>query len=460
MSFSRLALIAVVAGAATTAGTALAAPHETTLVSRAGGVFGLKGNGDSGGASISADGRVIAFASRATNLSAADSDAFGDIYVRDERRGVTTLVSRASGANGAKANALGGGSDSAALSANGRVVAFVSYANNLSPSDTDRRPDIYVRDLDSDTTILVSRASGPSGAKADRASGRPAISKDGRYVAFESLAGNLGGSYAFHVYVRDLKLSTTTLVSRASGASGAPADGHSLDPVISDDGRYIAFSSNATNLNPAATDFLVRAIYVRDLHTETTTLASRAAGAIGDVANRSSTPYDLSANGRQIVYSSSATNLSPADLDAEVRDVYVSDLAANTTTLVSRASGKSGAKGNARSAVPAISADGRLVAFTTAATNLSGADRDPGLDVYLRDRQADTTTLVSRASGVAGAKGNSTAWFPDLSSDGRSIAFHSFATNLHSGDTDDLTDVFVRRLDEPAAAALGTGRQR
>jgi TolB protein len=453
--------ISALAGAALMAGTALAAPHDTTLVSRAGGMFGLKGNGHSSGGSISADGRVIAFESRATNLSPADSTSRLDVYVRDERLGVTTLVSRASGANGAKANGYRPGSP--AVSADGHVVAFMSNATNLSPSDNERGLDVYVRDLDSDATILVSRASGPLGVKADQVSGRPSISKDGRYVAFLSSAQNLGAPVqpgVASVYVRDLELHTTTLVSRASGAGGAPADASSADPVISDDGRHVAFASNATNLSTAATDPAVRAIYVRDLQTGTTTLASRAAGAIGAVANGGSKPHDISADGRRVVFTSSATNLDPADSDADVRDVYVSDLSANITTLVSRASGKAGGKGDGHSDVPAISADGRAVAFTTTATNLTGADRDPVSDVYVRDLQASTTTLASRASGAAGAKGNSASLIPDVSSDGRSVAFHSRATNLKPGDTDDLADVFVRRLDEPAAAALGTGRPR
>jgi hypothetical protein len=163
----------------------------------------------------------------------------------------------------------------------------------------------------------------------------------------------------------------------------------------------------------------------------------------GPKGNGDSYADSVSADGRFVVFDSAATNLSPDDSDG-FTDVYVRDLQTNTTTLVSRAGGVSGAKGNGNSGAPAISADGRFVAFTSDATNLSPDDGDTTSDVYVRDLQTNTTTLVSRASGVAGAKGR-LSFAPAISADGRFVAFYSF-TRLSPDDGDGIWDVYVRDL--------------
>src|SRR5262249_29375432 len=159
--------------------------------------------------------------SLASNLDPADGDSLQDVFVRDLQAGTTTLVSRAGGAGGAKADRE---SVSPAISADGRFVAFDSVATNLDPGDADTAGDTFVRDLQAKTTTLVSRAGGAAGAKADAESGSPAISADGRFVAFNSVATNLDpadGDIATDIFVRDLQANATTLVSRAAGASGA-----------------------------------------------------------------------------------------------------------------------------------------------------------------------------------------------------------------------------------------------
>ena len=182
------------------------------------------------GLSISADGRYVAFASRANDLSAEDNDSFVNIFVRDLQANTTTLVSRASGASGAAADLW---SAAPSISADGRYVAFESVAHNLSAADHDLA-NIFVRDLQANTTILVSRASGVSGAAADGGSVAPSISADGGRVAFESVALNLGPDVAtVDVFVRDLPASTTTLASRATGSPGLPADSYSEAPSLS-----------------------------------------------------------------------------------------------------------------------------------------------------------------------------------------------------------------------------------
>ena len=292
--------------------------NETTLVSRADGAAGAKGNGDSPRGRLSADGRYVAFSSAASNLVPADADpdqdvfvrdlqteqtilatpgvdgaelaalsadgrhlayivrgpdrqetdTIGVLYVRDLVSGATTLVSRADGADGAPANGYSR-REGVSLSADGRYIAFSSRARNLDPADTDRKGDVYVRDLEAGDTTLVSRADGPGGSKGNRSSGPgAALSADGRYVAFTSYAWNLDPADSFidnsyDVFLRDLRTNQTTLASRAQ--SGARGNGSSRFPSLSADGRYLAFISDARNLDPADRDGIDDG-YVRDLH--------------------------------------------------------------------------------------------------------------------------------------------------------------------------------------------------
>ena len=294
---------------------------------------------------MSADGRFVAFWSNATNLSPDDSDTLYDLYRRDLASDTTVLVSRASGTFGAKAAAtfyFGGPS----MSGDGRLVAFMADAANLSPDDQDALGDIFVRDLDANETILVSRASGADGVKSNEASFSPDISADGRFVAFGSEATNLTADQptVAQVYVRDLATSTTTLVSRATGAGGAPADRAGRLPAISGDGRFVAFTTRS-GLDPDDRNSRLD-VYVRDRQTETTTLVSRATGKLGAVARADSRATAISADGRAITFFTRA-QLSPDDGGTNL-DVYVRNLATSTTTLVSRATGAAGARGRCR----------------------------------------------------------------------------------------------------------------
>ena len=439
------------------AGAAFAGPHDTTLVSRAAGPAGASANaGTIAPPAVSADGRFVTFWSNATNLSPDDSDALYDLYRRDVASDATVLVSRASGKFGPKAAGafyFGGPS----ISGDGRLVAFMADAANLSPDDKDALGDIYVRDLDSNETILVSRASRADGVKANGSSFPPDISADGRFVAFGSEATNLTADQptVAQVYVRDLATSTTTLVSRETGAAGAPADRGGSLPAISGDGRFVAFTTGS-GLDPA--DRNGRSdVYVRDRRTETTTLVSRATGKLGAVARPDSRVTAISADGRAITFFTRA-QLSPDDSGSNF-DVYVRNLATSTTTLVSRATGAAGARGDADSRLSAISGDGRLVAFSSPATNLSAADIDPELDVFVRDTVANTTTLVSRASGAGGAAGDASSFGAAISDDGRVVAFGSRATNLSAADSLGDADTYVRELRGQFPPPLGGARR-
>ena len=306
--------------------------------------------------------------------------------MRDRRIGVTVLVSRASGANGADANAS---AQSPSISGDGRRIAFASSATNLATGTKAQRRRVYVRDLSHRVTELVSRASGPTGADADGASSDPAISSDGYVVAFPTLATNLNAADrdgdVWDVYARDLATGVTTLVSRASG--GAKGDGSSQRPRPSADGRVVVFDSQVANLDPADGDHH-NDVFVRELRTGATALVSRATGTAGAKGDAFSANAAISADGHRIAFSSDATNLN-SDGGPRVTDGFVRDLAAATTTLASRASGAAGPPGNGPSLQPALSADGLAVAFTSAGTNLSAADPDAHYDAYVRELAAE-----------------------------------------------------------------------
>ena len=461
----RRAWIAALLGAAllTPAGSAHAATHDTTLVSRAS--SGAKANGSSVDAAMSGDGRYVAFWSSATNLSPDDGDPGHDLYRRDRAKDTTVLISRATGADGAKGQGSGYGGP--AISADGHAIAFMSDAPNLTKDDPDGLHDVFVRDVDAGETTLVSRASGSAGVKSDQHSSlQVAISADGRFVAFVTAASNLAAEQptVAQVYVRDRQTETTALVSRASGPGGAPSSAPALVPAISADGRAVAFTTRA-KLSPDDHDTRSD-VYLRDLAGGTTTLVSRASGKTGVDAGGMSGDAALSADGRYVTFSSTAANLSPADTDT-TPDVYVRDRATSTTTLVSRATGAAGAAGDESAYAPSISGDGRRIAFNSDATNLSAADVNAVPDIFVRDIVANTTTLVSRAGGVGGAAGNGWSDEPAISADGGVIAFRSMATNLSLADATPDGDQYVRELPSlgrppfpgARAAAAGAGKR-
>ncbi len=268
---------------------------------------------------ISADGRRLAYlAVRGRGRSA--------VYATDLRGGRTQLVSRASGA-GAGAN------DDAydpSISGDGSRVAFATAAANLGGETPAKRTQVYVRDLGARTTTLVSRATGRRGAVGDDYSSDPSISRDGRYVAFASTAGNLAAGAtrtASRVYVRDLARRRTIAVSD-------PADGFALKPSISGDGRRVAYAA----LRGGATRVLVRTV----AGSGPAQLASRAAGKRGASANAPATDASISGDGRRVAFSSTATNLAAAK-SAGTRAVFVRDLRTNTTTLASAPARATGA---------------------------------------------------------------------------------------------------------------------
>ena len=411
--------------------SALAADGAITVVSTA--TSGEKGNGASyGPPRISADGTKIVFTSRATNLDPSDTDDIDDVFIKDLLTGATTLVSTA--ADGTKGN---GSSGSPSLSADGSIVVFWSSATNLHPSDTESHGDIYVKNLVTGAVTIASTSA--AGVLGNNGSSQPSISDDGTTVAFLSFATNLepidnpsGG-----IYVKDLASGAITLASTTSDGTRAnnPVD----NPTLSADGTAVAFASGATNLAPEDGD-TVSDIYVKDLVTSAITLVSISSdGEKGD--GHSYTP-SISADGSVVAFESEATNLQAADVDT-VRDVLVKDLADNTFALASRASAS--VKGNGQSWGASLSGDGRTVMFQSEATNLDARDTDRTADLYVMRLAQGSLTLASITDD--GVKGNGTSHAPaSLSPAGDRAAFVSEASNLSASDPDSNWDVFLKEL--------------
>jgi Tol biopolymer transport system component len=338
-----------------------------------------------------------------------------------------------------------------AISADGRFVAFVSAATNLVPGDTNGQSDVFVHDRRTRTTERVSVSS--AGSEGPGWSDRPAISADGRFVAFVSaapdlVAGDTNGRA--DVFVHDRQTRTTERVNVDS--AGTQADGESESPALSADGRFVAFVSAATNL--VAGDTNGRAdVFVHDRQTRTTERVS--VDAAGTEADGESASPAMSADGRFVAFSSSATHLVPGDANGQ-SDVFVHDRRTGRTERVSVDS--AGTEANGWSDRPAISAGGRFVAFCTFATNLVPGDTNGEWDEFVHDRQTRTTERVSVDN--AGTEANASSHSPSISADGRFVAFASDATNLVPGDTNAVRDVFVSDRGEASGESVTSAGQR
>lgn len=347
---------------------------------------------------------------------------------------VTQIVSISS--TGQQGNDISGRYAGPALDGDGEIVAFDSQASTLVPGDTNLMTDVFVHDRRSGATERVSVSS--SGDQADGTSTRPALDAAGDLVAFDSGASNLVAgdtNGALDVFVHDRNTHSTERVSASSG--GAQGNGASYGPTISANGQFVCFISVASNLVAFDTNN-VEDVFVRDLLAGTTERVSL--GDLGQQANSSTTVASISADGRWVVFSSYASNLVPGDTNGQF-DVFIHDRATGLTELVSVDS--AGQQADAVSSGPSVSEDGRFVAYWSEATNLVPGDTNALRDIFLRDRTAGTTERVSVGSAGVQADGNSqdpgvrgfTASGPQITPDGRRIVFYASATNLVPGDT-------------------------
>ncbi len=376
--------------------------------------------------SVSADGRLITFVSTSTNIVSSDTSGNSKVLVRDLQSGTTSEASVSTSGVPADSDSSGGG-----ISANGQFVVFTSSAGNLYPGSVQSYAlcGVYVRDSLNGITEREDVAPDGTTGNADSCGGA-AISADGRFVAFVSDDTNvISGASGMQVYLRDRKTGQTSLISSASdGSTGnAPPSG----VAMSEDGRYIAFTSSATNLVPQNTNGLNEA-FVRDTQAGVTSLVSISSEGLpanASISLASSPLVSISADGRFVAFASPATNLAPHPTDYATH-VFLYDRQVGNTVLVDVDSIGSPLGGGSFSN-PAISADGRFIAFWGF------------LQFVVRDMVEGQTAVISLASN--GQPDNNTTGDGDssVSMGGPHVAFASFGTNLVVNDTNSQADAFA-----------------
>ena len=430
---SHVALFGLLLAAACAAWAA--APTERISVNSA----EVQGNSLSYDPSVSADGRFVSFTSQATNMISVDTNGGGEIFLRDTVAGTTERVSISN--NEAQANA---DSSQSSVSSDGRYVAFTSNATNLIDGQVMTAGQVYVRDRVAGTTEIVSVSSAE--VPGDSTSGEPAISGNGRYVVFSSMANNLtvDGTFEYTlIFLRDRVLGTTELISKSTG--GVPGNGFALAPVINSTGTHVAYYSAATNLVDPATTVGLYHVYLRDRSAGATELVDL--DSLNAPANGNSTQPTISDNGRYVAFTSTADGNAPfMDTTAQV---YLRDRLLDVTELVSL-----NAAGGEEASEPSISGDGRYVAYSADSFAQVEGDLNDKRDIFVRDRLGVVTRVSVNAA--ASVQGNDNSRVPSMSLDGNHVAYESDATNLVTGDTNLVTDVFMRDL-EQGGIPIGPG---
>jgi hypothetical protein len=413
------------------AGVVLAAPASAQGSTERASVTAsaAQATGDSDQVSVSGDGRFIAFRSSASNLVAGDTNGVSDVFVRDRFTGAVERVSVSdAGVQG------DGASAEPNISFDGRYVVFASEANNLATDvPAGGSKDVFLRDRTLGTTRTVTR-----GANGQASSGdchRPRLSSDGRYVIFEGSATNLTApqSSGYQVFRRDMTGGTDLVSVALSGGSGS---GFSWSGGISAEGRVVSFVSSSTNLVASDTNGQSDCFY-RDMQTGVTRRASISSSGAQSNGN-TFTGSSLSRNGRWVAFCSSASNLAPGEF-AAAYDIFLHDTQQLQTFRISV--NTAGIAANQSSYDPAVSDDGRFVAFQSFSSNLDVLDTDRESDIFLRDRTANTTRLMSRGATFGS---NDDSFVPAISADGDVVVFHSESSDLVPQDTNARVDAFAR----------------
>jgi len=346
---------------------------------------GEQANGASSNPDISQDGRYVVFESNASNLVAGDTNNTTDVFLHDLVTGATERISCADGFGQAIYD-----SHSPAISANGRYVAYYSYADNLVPGDNNNSDDIFVYDRVQNITERVTVNS--NGIEANGSSYFPQINSDGRFVSFYSLADNLVAddtNGVFDVFLYDRVNGTMERVSVSSG--GGQADNHSFSSSISADGRYVAFESSAGNLTAGDTNRRTD-IFLRDRVAQSTSRISLMLN--GAQAMGTSRSPKISADGGYVVFSSQVDLLAGTDANGR-EDIYSYHTGDGALELISVDT--NGTLGNYNSSMPSINSNGQLIAFQSSATNLVPGDTNAQDDIFVRSLAPVNLPPVAKA---------------------------------------------------------------
>jgi len=404
---------------------------------------GAESEGGSARQSFSANGRFIAFSSYASDLVPGDTNGEYDVFVHDRLTGKLTRVSVDS--QGVEGNDY---SFRPSISGDGRFVAFESGATNFVPGDINNASDIFLHDRLLHTTTLLSKST--HGVRGQTHSTFPQISADGSAVVFLSDSPNLvlsDWNYEGDVFVHDLNTGHTTRVSvDSNGLEGDRGSGW-YQPSISGNGRYIAFNSWANNLVAGDTNS-TKDVFVHDRMQRITTRVS--VNSLGVEADGFSSNVTISEDGRFVGMESRATNLVSNDTN-DTDDVFVHD---RITGITIRASVDSlGLEANGNSEGPKISADGTWIVFTSDASNLVPSDTNDAEDVFLHNIQTGITTRVSLSS--LGEEPIHSSNYPSISPDGRLIGFNNRGRGLVPNDRNRQTDIFIHDQFGPTLTKQG-----
>ena len=423
-------------------------------------------NGVSSDPAISADGGVVVFASRATDLAEEllDPNGFAGLYDYRRSSGEVSLLTPSDPENPVLSSAAESGLGD--MSADGRFVVFVSSATNLVPGQVDGyfagpdggfwTRDVFLRDRKTGTTTLLTRAGDDPASRVRAVSGyKPAISADGRVAAF--LVSTDKDNPFLRLALYDVATDTERLVDHAAGNPGVPDAGYVNEaPALSADGRWIAYTCVGCSLVPGQQDGhpgppQASDVFLYDRVTDTHLLVSHAGGAATTTANASSRSARISADGRWVVFASQATDLAPGGTYLpSTWNVFLFDRETGAVTLVSHAAGSPG-PGDGSALFPEISADGRWIAYLGSSGNLVPGQTGGAVafNVFLYDRTTGANVLVSHKAGSPVTPGNRTSGGGDpaasLSADGRWLAYLSGATDLVAGvnDRNGADDVFL-----------------
>jgi Tol biopolymer transport system component len=402
---------------------------------------GKQADSSTSGAVVSADGRFVAFSSRASTLVADDTNKTPDVFVRDLE--LSTTVRASVGSDGTQGN---GESLVPSISANGDLVAFPSRATNLVRNDVNGYQDVFVRDRATGTTTLASVGQdGPANGR----SLASYLTGDGSALVFSSDASNLvrdDRNASMDVFLTPLPSLRTRRIN--IGVFGE-STGRTEASSVSNNGRVVCFRSFSPNL--VGHDVNGRAdVFVFDRRTDTTTLGN--VSSTGAQANGATFRGMLSGDGRYVGFRSRADNLVPGDTN-DALDVFEHDRLTGATMRISVASDgtqadASGLGANDRYSMfmsrPFLSRNGRFAVFTSRASNLVPDDTNGQSDVFVHDLETGRTVRVS--VGPGGAQANGASFSSGISADGRVVVFTSYASNLVPGDTNGRKDVFVASL--------------
>jgi Tol biopolymer transport system component len=424
------------------------ATGKTLLVSRANpAANAAAGNGSSLNPLVSAGGNYVLFTSRATNLALGQKDANSDYdaFLFERSTGKVTLLSHAAGraTTAAQGFSIGG-----AITPDGQWIAFGSTADDILPGQTEtahwNTGDVFLYERATGKVLLASRAAASPVTAPDFDCGSYSLSADGRKVAFSSRADNLlangaDTNEAEDAFVFDRVTGKTTLVSAVS--PGVPANGASTAPLLSADGRWVGYTSEATNLAGRRRDTNgLSDVFLRDTATGAARLVTPRAPALPSLTPRGkSLGWTVSADGRYVAFTSAAPDLVPRQVDANNNDdAFVYDRALGKTTLVSRSAASPVTTGNGIVYDVQISADGRFALYLSTSTNAVPGQEDvddgEAFDLFLFELATGTTTLVTHAAGSPTRTGNhGSGLWAEMSADATWIAYAGQATDLVAG---------------------------